>query len=133
MATIKVNPEQLGDAVEKILKEYFDGIETESTRLVSEVAAETVADLMATSPKHTGRYARSWRVKQTKKQKGNNEVTVYNTNGQLSHLLEFGHIKNVHGKVLGFTAARPHIGRAEAKAKEKLVDGLRVVVERGAR
>lgn len=124
MATVKVRPEQLGDAVDKILTEYFDGIETESTRLVAEVAAETAAKLQVTSPKDTGKYAKGWRVKQGKKAKARNEVEIYNTRYQLTHLLEHGHVKVVHGHVLGFTAARPHIAAAEQEAINKLIKGI---------
>lgn len=124
MATVKVNPEQLGDAIDKILTEYFDGVETESTRLVAEVAAETTAKLQGTSPKDTGKYAKGWRVKQGKKAKARNEVEIYNTRYQLTHLLEHGHIKVVHGTVLGFTAARPHIAQAEQEAIDRLLKGI---------
>lgn len=124
MATVKVNPEQLGDAVDKILTEYFDGVETEVTRLVAEVATETTAKLQVTSPKDTGKYAKGWRVKQGKKAKARNEVEVYNTRYQLTHLLEHGHVKVVHGTVLGFTAARPHIAQAEQEAIDRLLKGI---------
>lgn len=124
MATVKVNPEQLGDAVDKILTEYFDGVETEATRLVAEVATETTAKLQVTSPKNTGKYAKGWRVKQGKKAKARNEVEIYNTRYQLTHLLEHGHIKVVHGTVLGFTAARPHIAQAEQEAIDRLLKGI---------
>lgn len=124
MATVKVNPEQLGDAVDKILTEYFDGVETEATRLVAEVATETTAKLQVTSPKDTGKYAKGWRVKQGKKAKARNEVEIYNTRYQLTHLLEHGHIKVVHGTVLGFTAARPHIAQAEQEAIDRLLKGI---------
>lgn len=124
MATVKVNPEQLGDAVSEILTEYFDGIETESTKLVAEVAAETTAKLQGTSPRDSGKYAKGWRVKQGKKAKARNEVEIYNTRYQLTHLLEHGHVKVVHGTVLGFTAARPHIAKAEQEAIDKLLKGI---------
>lgn len=124
MATVKVNPEQLGDAIDKILTEYFDGVETEATRLVAEVATETTAKLQVTSPKDTGKYAKGWRVKQGKKAKARNEVEIYNTRYQLTHLLEHGHIKVVHGTVLGFTAARPHIAQAEQEAIDRLLKGI---------
>ena len=124
MATVKVNPEQLGDAVDKILAEYFDGVETEATRLVAEVATDTSAKLQVTSPSDSGKYAKGWRVKQGKKAKARNEVEIYNTRYQLTHLLEHGHIKVVHGTVLGFTAARPHIAQAEQEAIGRLLKGI---------
>jgi len=124
MGVVKVNPEQLGDAVDKILTEYFDEVETEATRLVSEVAAETTAKLQGTSPRNSGKYAKGWRIKQGKKAKARNEVEIYNTRYQLTHLLEHGHVKVVHGHVLGFTAARPHIAKAEQEAIDKLLKGI---------
>lgn len=129
MATIKVNPGNIESAVSRILEEYFDNIYDNSDEAVALTAAETVADLMATSPKNTGKYAKGWKVKQTKKQKTSNEVEVYNTRHQLTHLLEHGHIKVVHGKVLGFTAARPHIANAERKAISRLKKRIKEVAK----
>ena len=129
MGVVKVNPEQLGDAVDKILTEYFDGIEVGATKLVAEVATDTTAKLQVTSPKDTGKYAKGWRVKQGKKAKARNEVEIYNTRYQLTHLLEHGHVKVVHGHVLGFTAARPHIAQAEQEAINKLLKGVEEVAK----
>lgn len=112
-------------AVSDIIEKYFDGIATESNALVAETAAETVMELSLYNGKYaTGKYASSWRIKQNAKSKKKNEVTVYNTQASLTHLLEHGHIKVVHGKVLGFTAARPHIAKAEKNAINKMIDGI---------
>ncbi len=129
MATVKVNPDQLGDAVDKILTEYFDGVEVGATRLVAEVATETTAKLQGSSPRDSGKYAKGWRIKQGKKAKARNEVEIYNTRYQLTHLLEHGHVKVVHGTVLGFTAARPHIAAAEQEAINKLLKGIEEVAK----
>jgi len=115
---------EFDQAVHDILEEYFDGVATKSTQLVAEVSTEAVQELDANSPAKTGKYKKGWRIKQGKKAKQTNEVEIYNTRYQLTHLLEHGHIKVVHGKVLGFTAPRPHIANAEQHAIQKLIDGI---------
>lgn len=124
---VKVN--DFEQAVHDVLEEYFDGIATDSTELVANVAVETVQELQRTSPKNKGNYQKSWRIRQNKKLKAVNEVEVYNTKHQLTHLLEHGHLKVVHNTVLGFTPARPHIALAEQHAIRKLLQGI----ERNAR
>ena len=121
--TVKVD--NVADAVHQIIEQYFDNVASESNELVAQTAAETVEELSRYNGKYaTGKYASSWRVKQTAKSKKSNEVVVYNTKAGLTHLLEHGHIKVVHGKVLVFTAARPHIASAEQHAIRKLTDGI---------
>ena len=118
--SITVEPDAMSSAVEKILEEYFDGIYSGAEKAVAETAAETVLDLENRSPKDSGKYASSWQVTQTVRSKRNNEVVINNKRYMLTHLLEHGHIKVVHGTVLGFTAARPHIAFAEKMAIKKL-------------
>ena len=127
MATITVK--ELNQAIADICEKFFDGVASDSEKAVAEVAAETVTELQSTSPKDTGKYARGWKVRQNAKQKYNSEVEVYNTKYQLTHLLEHGHVKVVHGHVLGFTAARPHIAKAEQHANEKLENKIIKVVQ----
>lgn len=125
MAVIKVD--DLEHAVGEILTKYFDGIADGANELVAKVAAETVLDLKASSPRSTrkGRhYAESWKLRQTVRMKASSEVEIYNSKYQMTHLLEHGHIKVVHGKVLGFTDARPHIKNAEDRAIRKLLKGI---------
>lgn len=127
MATITVS--ELNKAVSDICEKFFDGVASESEQAVAEVAAEAVRELQSTSPRDTGKYAKGWRVRQNKKQYYNSEVEIYNTRYQLTHLLEHGHVKVVHGHVLGFTAARPHIAKAEQHANEKLENKIIKVVQ----
>lgn len=121
--SIKVEPGQLGEAVTQILTEYFDGIYDKADEAVAETAAETVLELQSNRPAGkytTGKYDKSWKVRQNKKLKDNFEVEVHNTQYQLTHLLEHGHLKVVHGTVCGFTDAQPHIANAEKKAIKTL-------------
>lgn len=111
-------------AVNDIVEEYFDGVAKKSTQVVAEVSVETVQELESTSPHKSGKYQKGWRIKQGKKTDRANDVEIYNTRYQLTHLLEHGHVKVIHGKVLGFTSPRPHIANAEQHAIEKLIDGI---------
>ena len=77
-----------------------------------EVAEDTVSNLKQTSPKKTGKYAKSWKV--TKK------GTKYIVHAKppyhrLTHLLERGHAKVNGGRVPG----KVHIAPAEEKAPKK--------------
>lgn len=130
MAVIRVD--DLEKAVGDILEQYFDGVAAGANEAVAKVAAETVLDLKASSPRGTTRnrhYADGWKLRQNKRQRARSEIEVYNTQYQLTHLLEHGHVKVVHGRVLGFTDARPHIAAAEHRAIKKLINGI----ERAAR
>lgn len=125
MAVIKVD--DLEKAVDEILTKYFDGMVDGANELVAKVAAETVLELKSKSPRSDRKgshYADSWKLRQTARMKASSEVEIYNSKYQLTHLLEHGHVKVVHGKVLGFTDARPHIKSAEEKAINKLVKGI---------
>ena len=65
---------------------------------------------LATAPKKTGAYAKSWAVKKTKESSEKLEVTVHSKNRyQLAHLLEYGHALRNGGRA----KAQPHIAPAE--------------------
>jgi len=69
-----------------------------------EVSKDGAQKLKATSPKKTGKYATSWKVKKV----GTKWVT-YNTRYRLTHLLEKGHAKVNGGRV----PAKVHIAPVE--------------------
>lgn len=72
----------------------------------------------ATAPKRTGKYAKSWKTKNTKETSTELQVTVYSpTRYMLAHLLENGHAKRGGGRV----KAIPHIKPAEEAGEEQLV------------
>lgn len=122
---VTVTPEKFDEALDKILNEYFDGVADEANTAVAEVSAVAVLDLKATSPKNRPKYFKGWKIKQTKKMKKNQQVEIYNTQKGLTHLLEHGHKKvNRQGKVIGFTAARPHIAKVEDWSKKELLRRL---------
>lgn len=127
--SIKVDAKNVDKAITDILEEYFDGIRTESNEAVAEVAAETVIELQSSSPADSGKYAKGWRVKQINRDRSAASVVVHNVRYQLTHLLEHGHVKVIHGKVLGFTNPKPHIAEAEKNAINKLTNRIKEAIE----
>lgn len=122
---IKIGVGELGTTIEKLLEEDY-----KKTVEVMEESAETVANesadaLKATSPRRTGKYARSWAVKDTTEAARSKTFTIHSKKHyRLTHLLEWGHAKVNGGRV----AARPHIQAVEQKAmadfERKLMEGI---------
>lgn len=109
---------ELSVQLEKILSEYTDEIKEVVTESIEEVAKDTVEFLKITSPKgfrRTKKYASSWK---TRDESGriSTKVIIYNSQGQLTHLLEFGHAMWFGGRA----RAIPHIAPAEQRAGELL-------------
>lgn len=113
----------------------------EAAKAVSEtlplIGKETVDDLKATSPKRTGKYARSWAYKMTKgglkrSEKYSNKLVVYNKKYfRIVHLLEKEHAKRNGGRYYpdkaktGSTVhVKPAQDNAEKKAFERIKDKL---------
>lgn len=104
----------ISDQIADALIEVTEDVKSAAAVTIEEIAAETVTQLRQTSPRNTGRYARSWRKTKTKETTrfGIPKVTVYNTQYRLTHLLENGHATKNGGR----TAAQPHIKPAEDRA-----------------
>lgn len=102
------------DALADTVIEYLNGyakVSTENMKKAVKKAGNTVKrEIGANAPKDTGKYAKSWSVKNTKETSNALEVTVYSRNKyQLAHLLEYGHAKRGGGRVAG----KSHIAPAE--------------------
>lgn len=116
---------QLAGAVNEILEDYRDAIVANVDEAVEKTAEDTKQTLRKTSPKGTrpeGKsYRAGWRVKKAKASASKPSATVYNTQYQLTHLLEFGHATRNGGR----TAAQPHIAPAEEAAAEEFAKLLK--------
>ncbi len=107
----------LADAVMEGLEEYADLATDRMKEAVRKAGKSVKGEISANAPKHTGKYAKSWRTKATKESATALEVTVYSpTRYMLAHLLEKGHAKRGGGRV----EARPHIALAEQHGVEQL-------------
>lgn len=127
MSKIRIKPDQLEKTIKETLDEYQETVTDKVRKSVKEAADSAVKELKATSPKLTGRYAKSWTQKKTKESSNETEITVYARHYQLTHLLENGHAKRGGGRVAGI----PHIKPAEEHASEKLEQEIRKEVQDG--
>ena len=113
----KVSVDQLANAVMRELEDYADTTSDGVKAAVRKAGNTVKKDIQANAPQQTGKYAKSWAVKNTKESSHAMEVTVHSRNRyQLAHLLEHGHAKRNGGRV----AARPHIAAAEEAGIEQL-------------
>lgn len=126
MGILKIKPDKLADVVKKELDDYADDVTDRVKKAVKETAKEAVKELKKTSPKRTGKYAKSWKQKKVKETSSELEIVVHAGKYQLTHLLEKGHAKRGGGR----TRAFPHIKPAEEHAAEKLEKDIRKSVGR---
>lgn len=115
--------DRLADELAKTLKAYTKEVEAGIEAVIDETAKECAAELKATSPKRTGKYAKGWGV--TKQ--GTARIVWNKKFFRLVHLLEKGHAKRGGGRVAG----TPHVAPAETKYVEKLEKRVVEVVEKG--
>ena len=122
----KIMIDQLADAVNKELEEYA-ALSALTVNAAVTRAGNTVKEtIRATAPEKSGRYAKSWRTKNTKSTSTEYQITVYSPSRyMLAHLLEHGHAKRNGGRV----RAIPHIAPAEDAAETQLLQEI----ERGLR
>ena len=127
MSSIKIKPDQLEKTITDIYKEYVDDAQEKVKNDVQKAADEAVKQLKSTSPKLTGKYAKSWKQKTVKESSSQKDIVVHAGRYQLTHLLENGHAKRGGGRVQGI----PHIKPVEEKVTEKLEDDIKEDLQRG--
>ena len=101
--------------MERLLSEYSEEVQNVTNEAADKVAKECVKKLKSSSPKRPGhgQYARGWKVKKERGQGGGDAAIVHNTQYQLTHLLENGHvIRNAKG-TYGRAPAHKHIEPVE--------------------
>ena len=123
---MKIRPAELQSAVDEILKEYSDDISEVVNASIAEVA-KIGAKVLKTAGtfKGTGKYKKSWSVKIEKK-RITTSATVYNKKPGLTHLLEFGHVKQDGGRTKAFEHIAPVNDKVQSevinKIEEKIYD-----------
>ena len=116
-----VSIDEMDSAIMDELEKYADLAADELKAAVKETAASVRKDIQAGAPVDTGKYKKSWSVKNVREDSESIELVVHSRNRyQIAHLLEHGHAKRGGGRV----AAKPHIASAEQRGNEKLVQTI---------
>ena len=119
--SITVSIDEMDNAIMEELEKYADLAADELKAAVKETAASVRKDIQAGAPVDTGKYKKSWSVKNVREDSESIELVVHSRNRyQIAHLLEHGHAKRGGGRV----AAKPHIASAEQRGNEKLVQTI---------
>ena len=116
-----VSIDEMDNAIMEELEKYADLAADELKAAVKETAASVRKDIQAGAPVDTGKYKKSWSVKNVREDSESIELVVHSRNRyQIAHLLEHGHAKRGGGRV----AAKPHIASDEQRGNEKLVQTI---------
>ena len=107
--------------IEKIIKELQSDVSQALEKISKDVAKEGIAKLKSDSPKRSGTYAKGWG--QTK----NKDSIIINNKkrGNITHLLEKGHVKRNGGRV----APRKHIEPVDEWIQKELVSRIEKELE----
>lgn len=122
MSSIKID--DLEKAIKGICSEYVHDCTEIVQEVVPELSKEAVKELKKTSPKNTGKYAKSWRQKADKSRVGASAV-VFNDEYYLTHLLENGHATRNGGNV----SPKVHIAPVNDMIQDKLVEEVTRKIE----
>ncbi len=113
-----VSIDEMDSAIMEELEKYAELASDDLKAAVKETAASVRKDIQAGAPVDTGKYKKSWSVKNVHEDSESINLVVHSRNRyQIAHLLEHGHAKRGGGRV----AAKPHIAAAEQRGNEKLV------------
>lgn len=115
----RIKPEQFAETVSKYLEDYAKDVDETMAKVVTETALEAEQKLHAAGTFNGTKYKRSWDTQVTKKRLYI-EARVYNKKGQLTHLLEHGHLLARGGRVIGDTRPFEHIAPINDEAQEKV-------------
>ena len=112
----KVGIGGLSDAVMDILEEYQGDVDKAVDRSIKFATKRTVEQLKRDSPVGNSKkhYRDGW-TSRTIKDRLSKKTIIFNTKGQMTHLLERGHVisNQFGGPYAGRTKAQPHIKPAE--------------------
>ena len=121
-----VSIDEMDSAIMEELEKYAELASDDLKAAVKETAASVRKDIQAGAPVDTGKYKKSWSVKNVHEDSESIDLVVHSRNRyQIAHLLEHGHAKRGGGRV----AARPHIAAAEQAGIQMYQDELKRRIE----
>lgn len=131
-------PEDLQKSLQDYLENYVEDIQEDVKEATDTVTKGAKEELVRTSPRsgiaRKTKYYKGWSVKvgaKTRKKSYKYTKVVWNkTNYQLTHLLEFGHVK-CDGT--GWVDEQPHIRDVEQKYGAKFADLLEQRIRRSSK
>lgn len=128
---MSVSVEQMADEIAKMLTEYEAAIVKNVDTSGKAVADKGAKQLRQTSPKRTGKYAKSWGVTREEGAFGENaKYIIHNKKHyRVAHLLEHGHVM-ANGKR---TKAIPHIKPVEEQVIREYEKKVREAIENAAK
>jgi hypothetical protein len=114
----KIPISEMDDAIMEELQKYSKLATDDMKDAVKDTAASVRKDIQSGAPVDTGKYKKSWSVKNIHEDSESIDLVVHSRNRyQIAHLLENGHAKRGGGRVEG----KPHIAPAEQRGNETLV------------
>lgn len=128
---MSVSVERMADEIAKMLTEYEAAIVKNTDACGKVVANAAAKELRQTSPKRTGKYAKSWGVTREDSSFGENaKYIIHNKKHyRVAHLLEHGHVM-ANGKR---TKAIPHIKPVEEQVIREYEKKVREAIENAAK
>jgi len=124
-----INIDDLASEIAQALSVYSRSVVKQINISSEKVGKEAVKRLKQTSPKDSGDYAKSWRMKTEPAlgQPDSRIIHVAKPHYRLTHLLEFGHAKANGGRV----EARPHIKQAEQEVIDQFTKEVEEAIRSG--
>ena len=116
----------LSSQLNDVLQLYKDDVLSEVKSICKEESDDLVNTLKNTSPKRTGKYAKSWTAQDQSDSSLSASFIVYNKRYQLTHLLENGHLNRDGSR----TEAIPHIAPAVAEVETSVLERIQEAVSR---
>ena len=119
---------ELADTVMDMLNEYADTAADDMKQAVKSAGKTVKDEIKNHAPTDTGKYAKSWSVKNMGETAHSIQLTVHSRNRyQIAHLLEHGHAKRGGGRVAG----RSHIVPAEEAGIKELESEIERCLKNG--
>ena len=116
-----VSIDEMDSAIMDELEKYAELASDDLKAAVKETAASVRKDIQAGAPVDTGKYKKSWSVKNVREDSESIELVVHSRNRyQLPH----GWLHATPNRGGGRVAAKPHIASAEQRGNEKLVQTI---------